>query len=67
MDPLLEAKMNDLAERAAEVSKRLAHHGLDSEVHVKRANGEMAIHFTVGAEWFVAVSEILADRLEGER
>lgn len=67
IDPIAEAKLEDQVARAQAASKRLATHGIDSEVRVVRKGGQVVLQFTVDVEWFIALSEQLADRLDEAR
>ena len=64
-DPVQAAAIEDLAVRAADVSKRLAEHGIACNVQILRhQNGHVAVHFDTGADFFVRLGGMLADSLE---
>ena len=57
--------MEGLAEKAANVSRRLSEHGIAANVNVARyQNGHMAVQFEVQADFLVALGEMLAERLD---
>lgn len=65
---LVHAHLEDLGQRAQEVSKRLVSFGIVSQVQMKRGPGNhLELTLQMGADYQIALAEMLADHLEARQ